>query len=55
MTLGVTIGKEERDNFAFPSLHKRGCDLDLDLNFMQGNGQGPVTGGGGCVKSNLST
>jgi hypothetical protein len=58
MTLEAVIGKGQGDNFVFPGMNKEGCDLDLDLNFMEcGNvGQGvPITGGKGCVKSQLNT
>jgi hypothetical protein len=58
MTLEAVIGKEQGDNFVFPGMNKEGCDLDLELNFMEGGnvGQGvPIMGGKGCVKSQLNT
>jgi hypothetical protein len=58
MTLEAVIGNEQADNFVFPGMNKEGCDLDLELNFMEGGnvGQGvPITGGKGCVKSQLNT
>ena len=60
MTLETTIGEERADKFIFPGAEKGGCDLDLEVNFLDyvGNhvAQGiPVMGGQGCVKSRLNT
>lgn len=58
MTLEAVIGKEQEDNFVFPGIDKKGCNLDLELHCLEkGNvGQGiPIEGGERCVKSRLST